>query len=55
MPRPKPVEPLTRAELRLTLTHRAMLKDLGGVAWIRKMLEKHAPMPKQYYKQLSKD
>jgi hypothetical protein len=32
-----------------------MLKDLGGVAWIRKMLEKHAPMPKKYYKQRTED
>jgi hypothetical protein len=55
MPRPKPVEPLVRVDFRLTETHRAMLKHLGGVAWIRKMLEKHAPMPKQYYKKRTED
>ncbi len=55
MPRPRPVEPLERVDIRLTATHRAMLKHLGGVAWIRKMLEKHAPMPKQYYKKKIED
>jgi len=49
MPRPKPVEPLVRVDLRLTATHRTMLKQLGGVRWLRMMLEKHAPMPKKYY------
>ena len=55
MPRPKPSEPLLRADFRLTHVHKAILKDLGGVAWIRKMLEKHAPLPMKYYKQNSKD
>lgn len=49
MPRLKPVEPLVRVDLRLTVAHRAMLKQLGGVKWLRAMLEKHAPMPKKYY------
>jgi hypothetical protein len=55
MPRPKPLEPLERVDLRLTRTHRAMLKQLGGVKWLRAMLEKHAPLPKKYYKQDPKD
>ena len=49
MPRPKPSEPLERVDLRLTRTHRAMLKQLGGVKWLRAVLEKHAPLPKKYY------
>ncbi len=32
-----------------------MLKELGGVVWLRKMLEKHAKMPKKYYDNLVKD
>jgi len=55
MPRPKPPEPLERVSLRLTATHRAMMSHLGGVKWLRKMLEKHAPMPKQYYKKKIED
>ena len=55
MPRPKPVDPLLRVDLRITATHRAMLKQLGGVRWLRKMLEKHAPMPKKYYDQPLKE
>lgn len=55
MPRPKPSEQLVRADFRLTRVHKAILKDLGGVAWIRKMLDKHAPMPKQYYKKKIED
>ena len=49
MPRPKPQEPLGRINLRLTDRHKLMLKDLGGVRWLRTMLEKHAKMPKKYY------
>lgn len=26
-----------------------MLKELGGVVWLRKMLEKHTKMPLKYY------
>jgi hypothetical protein len=29
-----------------------ILKQLGGSEWLRKMLDKHAPMPKQYYDKL---
>jgi len=49
MPRPKPSEPILITSIRLTAMHKAMLKQLGGSRWIRKMLEKHAPMPKKYY------
>jgi hypothetical protein len=55
MPRPKPIEPLERADFRLTARHKAILKQLGGSAWLRAMLDKHAPLPKKYYTQESKD
>jgi len=49
MPRQKPKEPLRRIDMRISDRHRAMLKELGGVVWLRKMLEKHAKMPLKYY------
>ena len=49
MPRPKPFEPLERADFRLTSTHKVILKQLGGVVWLRQMLDKHAPLPRKYY------
>ena len=55
MPRPKPSDPILNTSIRLTAMHKAMLKQLGGSVWIRKMLEKHAPMPKKYYKQRTED
>jgi hypothetical protein len=53
MPRPKPVEPLERINFRLTRTHKEMLRQLGGVKWLRVMLEKHSPLPKKYYEKNS--
>lgn len=53
MPRPKLIEPLERADFRLTARHRTILKQLGGVKWLRAMLDKHAPMPKKYYEKNS--
>jgi hypothetical protein len=55
MPRQKPKEPLRRIDMRISDKHRAMLRELGGVVWLRKMLEKHAKMPKKYYDNLVKD
>ena len=55
MPRPKPPEPLGRLNLRLTDRHKLMFKDLGGVRWLRTMLEKHAKMPKKYYERKLND
>jgi len=55
MPRPKPSEPINNTSIRLTARHQAMLRELGGSVWIRKMLEKHAKMPKKYYDNLVKE
>jgi hypothetical protein len=55
MPRPKPAEPLAKnIQVRLTERHLLIYKQLGGVKWMRTMLDKHAPMPKKYY-QTSKE
>jgi hypothetical protein len=50
MPRPKPPEPLKGRQVRLTDKHWMILQQLGGVAWLREILEKKAPMPAKYYK-----
>ena len=55
MPRSKPLDPIKSTSIRLTATHRTILKQLGGSEWIRKMLEKHAPLPKKYYEELLND
>jgi hypothetical protein len=52
MPRPKPQEPIKKTSIRLTERHTIILKQLGGSEWMRKMLDKHAPMPKKYYETL---
>ena len=49
MPRPKPPAPLKVRYVRLTDKHRLILKQLGGMEWLRDTLDKKAPMPKQYY------
>ena len=49
MPRPKPPAPLKARYVRLSDTHWAIFKQLGGAEWLRTLLEKKAPMPKQYY------
>lgn len=49
MPRPSPIEPLERADFRLSKRHKQILKQLGGVKWLRAMLDKYAPLPKKYY------
>ena len=33
--------------IRLTAAHRAKLKELGGVIWLRRMLDKHRARLKQ--------
>jgi hypothetical protein len=55
MPRPKPPEPLKPRYVRMADRHWVILQQLGGPEWLRALLDKKAPMPKQYYKQLSKD
>jgi hypothetical protein len=49
MPRPKPIDPIKSTSIRLTTKHQIILRQLGGSEWIRKMLDKHAPLPKSYY------
>ena len=49
MPRPKPPELLKHRYLRMSDRHWIMFKQLGGAEWLRDVLEKKAPMPKQFY------
>jgi hypothetical protein len=52
MPRPKPPEPLLGRQVRMSDRHWLILNQLGGAEWLRTLLEKKAPMPKQYYDKL---
>jgi len=52
MPRPKPPEPLTFRNIRMSDRQWIILNQLGGAEWLRGFLEKKAPMPKQYYDKL---
>jgi hypothetical protein len=38
--------------MRLSDKQWLILNQLGGVEWLRALLEKKAPMPKQYYEKL---
>ena len=49
MPRPKPPEPLKARYVRLSDRQWLIFNQLGGPDWLRLLLEKKAPMPKQYY------
>ena len=49
MPRPKPPEPLLGRQVRMSDRHWIILNQLGGAEWLRTLLDKRAPMPKQYY------
>jgi len=49
MPRPKPPESLKHRYLRMSDRHWIIFKQLGGAEWLRDLLDKKAPMPKQYY------
>lgn len=52
MPRPKPPERLEPRYLRMSDRQWIMFNELGGADWLRKLIEKKAPMPKQYYDKL---
>jgi len=52
MPRPKPPAPLKVRYVRLSDKQWIILQQLGGLDWLRELLEKKAPMPKQYYDNL---
>ncbi len=49
MPRPKPPAPLKVRYVRLSDKQWMILQQLGGLDWLRGLLEKKAPMPKQFY------
>jgi hypothetical protein len=55
MPRPKPPEPLRPRYVRMSDRHWVIFQQLGGSVWLRALLDKKAPMPKQYYKQRTED
>ena len=52
MPRPKPPEPLMGRQVRMSDRHWIVLNHLGGAEWLRKLLDKKDPFPKQYYERL---
>lgn len=49
MPRPKPPEPITFRNIRMSDRQWIIFNQLGGAEWLRGFLEKKAPMPKKYY------
>ena len=49
MPRPKPPEPLLGRQVRMSDRQWIIFNQLGGADWLRKLVEKKAPMPKKYY------
>ena len=49
MPRPKPLEPITFRNIRMSDRQWMIFNQLGGADWLRTFLEKKAPMPKKYY------
>jgi hypothetical protein len=52
MPRPKPPEPLRGRQVRMSDRHWIILNQLGGAEWLRKLLDKKDPFPKQYYERI---
>jgi len=52
VPRPKPPETLIGRQVRMSDRQWIMFNELGGADWLRKFVEKKAPMPKQYYDKL---
>lgn len=46
MPRPKPPEPLKGRQIRLSDTEWRVFRDMGGAAWLRKMMR---TKPLSYY------
>ena len=54
MPRPKPPEKLLGRQIRMSNRQWIMFNEIGGADWLRKLVEKKAPMPKQHYDALLK-
>lgn len=55
VPRPKPSEELKPRWMRLSDRHVMILKELGGIEWLRDHLDKKAKMPAKYYRRLELD
>jgi hypothetical protein len=55
MPRPKPPEPLIGRQIRMSDRQWIIFNQLGGAEWLRQIIVKKTPMPKQYYDQLLKE
>ena len=55
MPRPKPPEPLIGRQVRMSDRHWIILNHFGGAQWLRDLLDKKDPFPKQYYERLKDD
>jgi len=55
MPRPKPPEPLIGRQIRLSDRQFHILNHFGGAEWLRGLLDKKDPFPKQYYERLKDD
>jgi len=49
MPRPKPPELLIGRQVRMSDRQFIVFNHLGGAEWLRKLLDKKDPFPKQYY------
>jgi hypothetical protein len=50
MPRPKPPEVLKVRYTRMSDKQWIIFNQLGGSEWLRKTLDKKAPMPAKYYR-----
>ena len=49
MPRPKPLLPLIRRQVKMSDVEWLMFKELGGAEWLRKYVKQKAKMPLQHY------
>jgi len=49
MPRPKPPEKLIGRQVRMSDRQWIIFNQLGAAKWLRNLLDKKAPMSKQYY------
>jgi len=52
VPRPKPPEKLTGRQVRMSDRQWIIFNHLGGAEWLRALLDKKDPFPKQYYEKL---
>ncbi len=55
MPRPKPPEPITFRNIRMSDRQWIIFNHFGGAQWLREFLEKKDPFPKKYYEGLKND